>query len=159
MRYGAVMLSDIWLMVPARGDINNLCATAMRCGQRGDSYVLPYVDSYGPRRLSRRWRPRRPAARSRSGTDGRAAVSAPDRADELVVRFPAPASKPERSAELRVQATVDRDAKTITYELPDKTRTTLDVVTARALQMILWEGVFGSLQPNGPRLLLERTQH
>jgi hypothetical protein len=46
---------------------------------------------------------------------------------------------------------------TITYELPDKTRTTLDVVTARALQMLLWEGVFGSLRPSGPHLQVERS--
>jgi hypothetical protein len=86
-------------------------------------------------------------------------VNAPDRADEFMVRLPAAAPEPDHCAEPRVHATVDRDAKTITYELPDKTRTTLDVVTARALQMVLWEGVFGSLQPNGPRLRVERPQH
>ncbi|GIH20220.1 hypothetical protein [Rugosimonospora africana] len=95
-------------------------------------------------------------ANDRRGLDGHAAVNAPDPADELMVRFPAPAAEPNHGADLWVHATVDRDAKTITYELPDKTRTTLDVVTARALQMILWEGVFGSLQPDGPRLCVER---
>jgi hypothetical protein len=83
-------------------------------------------------------------------------VNTPNPAEEFTVRFPDPAWHPDRCSEVQVHATIDRDTKTITYELPDKTRATLDVVTARALQMILWEGVFGSLQPNGPRLLLER---
>jgi hypothetical protein len=91
--------------------------------------------------------------------DGSGAVNGPDLADEFVVSLCDPASEPDRCAQPRVHATVDHDAKTITYELPDKTRTTLDVVTARALQMVLWEGVFGSLQPQGPRLRLERLRH
>ena len=73
-----------------------------------------------------------------------------------MVRFPDPGSEPDQPTEIQVRGTVDHKAKTITYELPDNTRTTLDVVTARALQMILWEGVFGSLQPSGPRLRVER---
>lgn len=76
--------------------------------------------------------------------------------DEFTVRFPNPTHEPGRPSEVQVRGTVDHDSKTITYELPDNTRTTLDVVTARALQMILWEGVFGSLQPSGPRLRVER---
>lgn len=91
------------------------------------------------------------------GLDRYGGVTAPDPDEEFMVRFPT--AEPDHCAELRVCATVDRNARTITYELPDKTRTTLDVVTARALQMILWEAVFGSLQPNGPRLSLERPQH
>ncbi|GAA5195381.1 hypothetical protein GCM10023322_61940 [Rugosimonospora acidiphila] len=83
-------------------------------------------------------------------------MSAPDSTDEFTVRFPNPTSEPGHPDEVQVRGTVNHDAKTITYELPDKTRATLDVVTARALQMILWEGVFGSLQPSGPRLRVER---
>lgn len=79
-----------------------------------------------------------------------------DSTEEFTVRFPDPTSEPDHPAEVQVRGTVDHDTKTITYELPDSTRTTLDVVTARALQMILWEGVFGSLQPSGPRLRVER---
>jgi hypothetical protein len=77
--------------------------------------------------------------------------------EQFTVRFPDPASEPGEPSEVQVRGTVDHDTKTITYELPDNTRTTLDVVTARALQMILWEGVFGSLQPSGPRLRVEKN--
>ena len=73
--------------------------------------------------------------------------------EEFVVRFPDPN---DGDADLVVRGTVDHTTKTITFELPDHTHTTLDVVTARALQMILWEGVFGALQPTGPRLRVER---
>lgn len=73
--------------------------------------------------------------------------------EEFVVRFPDPN---DGESDLVVRGTVDHATKTITFELPDHTRTTLDVVTARALQMILWEGVFGALQPTGPRLRVER---
>jgi hypothetical protein len=77
--------------------------------------------------------------------------------EEFTVRFPGPTDGSEEQAELVVRGMVDHRTKTITFELPDHTRTTLDVVTARALQMILWEGVFGALQPTGPRLRVERT--
>jgi hypothetical protein len=77
--------------------------------------------------------------------------------EQFTVRFPDPVGEPGHPAEVQVRGTVDHHRKTITYELPDNTRTTLDVVTARALQMILWEGVFGSLQPSGPRLRVERN--
>jgi hypothetical protein len=73
--------------------------------------------------------------------------------DEYRVRFPNPVCD---STEIEVRATVDRIGKTITYELPDNTRATIDVVTARALHMILWESVYGSLEPNGPFLRLEK---
>jgi hypothetical protein len=76
--------------------------------------------------------------------------------EEFTVRFPDPSSGPHGESEQVVRATVDHVTKTITFELPDHTSTTLDVVTARALQMILWEGVFGALQPTGPRLRVER---
>jgi hypothetical protein len=81
---------------------------------------------------------------------------APAPREEFTVRIPDPDGPP--GAELVVRATVDQRTKTITFELPDQTSTTLDVVTARALQMILWEGVFGALQPTGPRLRVERRQ-
>jgi hypothetical protein len=80
-----------------------------------------------------------------------------DRRDEFTVRFPNPAGFPAEPREVQVRGTVDHITKTITYELPDRTRATLDVVTARALQMILCEAVFGSLQPAGPRLQVERV--
>jgi hypothetical protein len=77
--------------------------------------------------------------------------------DVFTVRFPDPGDERDEPAEVQVQCTVDHVAKTITYQLPDGTRTTLDVVTARALQMILWGAVFGSLQPSGPHLRVERS--
>jgi hypothetical protein len=76
--------------------------------------------------------------------------------EEFTVRFPDPRGGPGGQSELVVRGTVDHVTKTITFELPDHTSTTLDVITARALQMILWEGVFGALQPTGPRLRVER---
>ena len=81
---------------------------------------------------------------------------APVPREEFTVRIPDPDGLP--GAELVVRASVDQRTKTITFELPDHTTATLDVVTARALQMILWEGVFGALQPTGPRLRVERRQ-
>ncbi len=80
---------------------------------------------------------------------------APAPFEEFTVRFPDP-NAPAGGREVVVRGTVDHTTKTITFELPDHTSTTLDVVTARALQMILWEGVFGALQPTGPRLRVER---
>lgn len=71
--------------------------------------------------------------------------------DEYRVRFPTPDGQA-----VEVRGTVDRTGKTVTYELPDHTRTTVDVVTARALQMILSESVFGSLHPSGPHLRVEK---
>jgi hypothetical protein len=78
----------------------------------------------------------------------------PARFEQFTVRFPGPVGAGD--VEAVVRGTVDHVAKTITFELPDHTSTTLDVLTARALQMILWEGVFGALQPTGPRLRVER---
>jgi hypothetical protein len=80
----------------------------------------------------------------------------PAPSEEFTVRFPGPINGSGRQSELVVRGTVDHATKTITFELPDHTTTTLDVVTARALQMILWEGVFGALQPTGPRMRVER---
>src|SRR5258705_4055800 len=77
--------------------------------------------------------------------------------ENFTVRFPNPSGQPGDLTEVQVRATVDHATETITFELPDRTRTTLDVVTARALQMILWETVFGSLHPSGPRLRVERA--
>lgn len=73
---------------------------------------------------------------------------------EYRVRFPHPDGA---HSEVQVHGTVDRIHKTITYELPDSTRATLDVVTARALQMILWESVYSSLEPSGPLLRVEKN--
>lgn len=56
-----------------------------------------------------------------------------------------------------MRAAVDLAAQTVTVELPDRTRTTLDVVTARALQMVLAAAVYSSLRPVGPYLVLDRN--
>jgi hypothetical protein len=85
-------------------------------------------------------------------------MNQPGPIEEFTVCFPNPTGDPAEPTELRVRGTVDQVAKTITFELPNGARTTLDVVTARALQMILWEGVFGSLHPSGPRLRVERSR-
>ncbi|MBO0867099.1 MAG: hypothetical protein J2P15_00900 [Micromonosporaceae bacterium] len=79
-------------------------------------------------------------------------MDAPLPHDVLTVRFPDPTGG---SAEVEVRGIIDHDRQTITCELPEGTRTTLDVITARALQMILWEGVFGALRPTGPRMSVE----
>ncbi|MGH2604364.1 MAG: hypothetical protein ACRDJ9_33870 [Dehalococcoidia bacterium] len=55
-----------------------------------------------------------------------------------------------------VRATVDRPAQTITLELPNGLRDTIDVVTARAVCMLLHEAVYSSLEPVGPFLRVER---
>jgi hypothetical protein len=73
--------------------------------------------------------------------------------DVLTVRFPDPSGGP---VEVEVRGIIDHERQTITYELPEGTRATLDVITARALQMILWEGVFGALRPTGPRMSVDR---
>lgn len=56
-----------------------------------------------------------------------------------------------------VRAVADRRAQTITLELPDGARATMDVVTARAAYMLLHESVYTSLEPTGPFLRLERN--
>lgn len=67
--------------------------------------------------------------------------------------FPDPA---DPGADIEVRATVDRAARTVTVDLPDRTRTTLDAVTARAVSMLLSDAVYGSLDSIGPRLHVER---
>lgn len=56
-----------------------------------------------------------------------------------------------------VRAVVDRHAQTITVELPDGVRATIDVVTARATYMLLHQAVYTSLEPTGPFLQLEHN--
>jgi hypothetical protein len=56
-----------------------------------------------------------------------------------------------------VRSTVDLLANTLTIELPDGARSTVDVVAARALYMLLAEAVYGSLEPSGPYLRVERN--
>ncbi|MQA24849.1 MAG: hypothetical protein GEU94_05125 [Micromonosporaceae bacterium] len=60
-------------------------------------------------------------------------------------------------AERQVLAVADGRAQTITVELPDGVRVTIDVVTARAVYMLLHEAVYSSLEPTGPLLRLERN--
>ncbi len=55
------------------------------------------------------------------------------------------------------RGTVDLLARTLTIEFPDATRSTVDVVGARALYLLLGEAVYGSLEPSGPYLRLERN--
>ncbi len=71
---------------------------------------------------------------------------------EFRVCFPDPPAENRNE----VRATVDRPARTITYQLPGGARTTVDVVTARALCMLLHEAIFGALHPHGPKLRVER---
>lgn len=61
----------------------------------------------------------------------------------------------DESAEVLARAVVDLVARTVTVELPDGARATVDVMAARALIMILTEAVYGSLEPDGPYLRLE----
>lgn len=56
-----------------------------------------------------------------------------------------------------VRSTVDLRENTLTIELPDGARSTVDVVAARALYMILADAVYGSLEPSGPYLRVERN--
>lgn len=58
-------------------------------------------------------------------------------------------------AEQQVRATADRRKHTITLALPDGSRRTIDVTTARAVCMVLNEAIFTSLEPTGPYLRLE----
>lgn len=59
-------------------------------------------------------------------------------------------------AVVHVRGAVDLAARTLTFELSDGGRQTVDVVTARALHMLLAEAIYGSLEPSGPYLRLER---
>lgn len=81
-------------------------------------------------------------------------MSEPSPQHEYSVRFPDPAGSP---AEVQVHATVDLPTRTITVALPDQTRATVDVVTARALHMLLGGAVYGSLHPTGPHPRLEKN--
>lgn len=70
------------------------------------------------------------------------------------VRFPDPGDAAGALVEVRVTANlVD---KTVTAVLPGRLPTTLDVVAARALSMLLGHAVFGSLEPGGPELRVEK---
>lgn len=64
-------------------------------------------------------------------------------------------------AERGVYATVDRQAQTITLDVPEPdgatARVTVDVVTGRALYMAVSAAVYGSLDPCGPWLRIERV--
>lgn len=60
-------------------------------------------------------------------------------------------------ATIPVRSTVDLSDNTLTIELPDGTRSTVDVVAARALYMMLFDAVYGSLEPTGPYLRVERN--
>lgn len=65
------------------------------------------------------------------------------------------------TAERGVYATADRRAQTITLDAPQvggtTARMTVDVVTGRALYMAVSEAVYGSLDPCGPWLRVERA--
>ncbi|MGH3648102.1 MAG: hypothetical protein ACRDTM_13130 [Micromonosporaceae bacterium] len=57
---------------------------------------------------------------------------------------------------VQLRGVVDLLASTLTFELPDGGRQTVDVVTARALHLLLAEAIYGALEPSGPYLRLER---
>ncbi|MGH3738934.1 MAG: hypothetical protein ACRDT6_25545 [Micromonosporaceae bacterium] len=57
---------------------------------------------------------------------------------------------------VQLRGVVDRPAGTVIVELPGGDRVALDVVTARALHMLLAEVIYGALEPSGPYLRLER---
>lgn len=65
------------------------------------------------------------------------------------------------TGERGVYATVDRQAQTITLDVPEvdgaTVRMTVDVVTGRAIYMAVSEAVYGSLDPCGPWLRIERA--
>lgn len=69
---------------------------------------------------------------------------------------PAPGSAPG-AAEAEVHCFVDLVEETITFALPDGTRGTLDPVGARALTSMVFEALYNSLRPNGPRLTVEKN--
>jgi hypothetical protein len=60
-----------------------------------------------------------------------------------------------QDGEVMVRGVVDVDGRTITIELRDGTRVVVDAETARALQMLLYESVYGVLGPTGPSLRVE----
>lgn len=70
------------------------------------------------------------------------------------VRFPDPGDAAGDPVEVRV--TADLVEKTVTTVLPGRPPSTIDVVTARALSMLLGQAVFGSLEPTGPELRVEK---
>ncbi|MQA24013.1 MAG: hypothetical protein GEU94_00775 [Micromonosporaceae bacterium] len=59
--------------------------------------------------------------------------------------------------ERQVRAVADCRAQTITVELPNGARATVDVVTARAVCMLLHETIYSALEPTGPLLRLEHN--
>ncbi|MGH3449782.1 MAG: hypothetical protein ACRDQW_03450 [Haloechinothrix sp.] len=63
----------------------------------------------------------------------------------------------DEPSEWQVRAVADCRARTVTVELPDVCRVTFDVVTARAVCMLLHEAVYSALEPTGPYLRLERN--
>ncbi|MGH2598952.1 MAG: hypothetical protein ACRDJ9_06150 [Dehalococcoidia bacterium] len=72
---------------------------------------------------------------------------------EYRIRFRVESEPGER----QVRAVADCRTQTITVELPDGGRATVDVVTARALYMLLHQAIYASLEPTGPFLRLERN--
>lgn len=73
------------------------------------------------------------------------------------VRIPGTEDGPDTPATVEVRATVDVTAGTVSFAIADQPRATADAVTARALSMVLWHAVFGSLRPNGPQLNVEKN--
>lgn len=57
-----------------------------------------------------------------------------------------------------VLASVDVDARTITLSMPDGQQATLDVVTSRAVQMLLNHVTYCVLDPSGPPVLQVEAQ-
>ncbi len=72
---------------------------------------------------------------------------------EYRARFDAPDGDDDGEVELR--AAVDRATRTITCRVPGQPTLTLDLPAARALSMLLRDGVYFSLTPDGPTVRMD----
>ncbi len=72
---------------------------------------------------------------------------------EYRARFDHPAGN---GAEVELRVTVDQTDRTITWHVPDRPPVILDAITGRALSMLLRDGVYFSLTPDGPTVRMER---
>lgn len=84
-------------------------------------------------------------------------MNQPDAVHRYRVRVPQDIGGAGDPLAVELQATVDVAAETVTFAMADQPATTVDVVTARALSMLLWQAVFGSLRPSGPRLDVQKN--
>ncbi len=78
-----------------------------------------------------------------------------DTATADVHRYRARFADPAGDGDAELRLTVDRIARTLTYHLPARPAVTVDLPTARALSMLLRDGVYFSLTPDGPTVWME----